>query len=222
MSYQCELWHRSLLGKEEATEAHVFLDPVEREVHSTICLCTRHQYEYDDEPNTYYYNIMPLNIAYLKRSSKGEWVLLLWAHQPAPCTNQSQHLKWRRSLQVFQRNNGAQQLLNTLSMVYNRNMHAISSNATTNHHVSFSFFPTSTSIVASSSKAVHLLSCQSAGSYLVTDQSEQGYTFQRPHSAQCDVGHAVFKHFRAQIDDSSIQRQTLNLVDRGCPAGEQR
>ena len=113
MSYQCELWHRSLLGKEEATEAHVFLDPVEREVHSTICLCTRHQYEYDDEPNTYYY-IMPLNIAYLKRSSKGEWVLLLWAHQPAPCTNQSRHLKWRRSLQVFQRNNGAQQLLNTL------------------------------------------------------------------------------------------------------------
>ena len=83
------------------------------------------------------YNIMPFNIAYLKRPSKGEWVLLLWARQPAPCTNQSRHLKWRRSLQVFQRNNGAQQLLNTLSMLYNRNTHVISSNATTNHHVSF-------------------------------------------------------------------------------------
>ena len=51
------------------------------------------------------------------------------------------------------------------------------------------------SFIASSSESVHLPSSQVADFDLVTDQSEQGYAFQRPHSAQSDLGHAVFKHF---------------------------
>ena len=82
----------SLLGEEEATEVHVILNPVEREVHGNSI------YAPITTTSTLHGNRCAITHAcryihaYLKWSSKGEWVLFLWAHQPAPCTNHQRNI----------------------------------------------------------------------------------------------------------------------------------